>query len=150
MTKNWKNIQLKKTKTTQLTYPEAFRFVWWVTFDLLDPDPETDPLTLLNPDPIRILIRNTGLFFWFFLYNLESLVTTTHSEWELWCECKLVFCNGKKYLPPVRFHCMAEVSKIEPGTVVILALAVEALTTQLDLIHDNIFYHRDFPFNTFF
>ncbi len=30
-------------------------------FALLDPDPDTDPLTWLNPDPIRIRIRNTGL-----------------------------------------------------------------------------------------
>ncbi len=30
----------------------------------------------------------------------------------------------------------------EPGTVAILALAVEARTTQLDLIHDNIFSHH--------
>jgi hypothetical protein len=30
----------------------------WVIFALLDPDP--DPLTRLNPDPIRIRIRNPG------------------------------------------------------------------------------------------
>ncbi len=30
----------------------------WVTFALLDPDPDTDPLTWLIPDPIRI--RNTA------------------------------------------------------------------------------------------
>ncbi len=30
----------------------------WVIFALLDPDP--DPLTRLNPDPIGIRIRNPG------------------------------------------------------------------------------------------
>jgi hypothetical protein len=33
----------------------------WVIFALLDPDPDMDPLTWLNPDPIRIRIRNTDV-----------------------------------------------------------------------------------------
>ncbi len=48
----WKqNIQhLKKWNLS------TFFFV----FALLDPDPDSDPGTPLNPDPIRIRIHNTG------------------------------------------------------------------------------------------
>ncbi len=39
-----------------------FFLLLWVIFALLDPDPNTDPdpLTRLNPDPVRIRICNPG------------------------------------------------------------------------------------------
>ncbi len=49
-----------------------FLLLW--DFALLDPDPDTDPLTRLNPDPIqiRIRIRNPDFHFliWFFIFSL--------------------------------------------------------------------------------
>jgi hypothetical protein len=37
-----------------------FFLLLWVIFALLDLDPDPDPLTRLNPDPIGIRIRNPG------------------------------------------------------------------------------------------
>jgi hypothetical protein len=43
-----------------LKFINLFSFFWGVIFALLDPN--TDPGTQLNPDPIRIRIHNTGTY----------------------------------------------------------------------------------------
>jgi hypothetical protein len=50
----------KRTSSTSKKHEIlSFFLILWVNLALLDPD--TDPLTRLNMDPIRIRIRNTAL-----------------------------------------------------------------------------------------
>jgi hypothetical protein len=47
----------------QFTFPLYFlwvSFALWIRNHIPYPDPDTDPLTWLNPDPIWIRIRNTS------------------------------------------------------------------------------------------
>ncbi len=55
------------------------KFLLWVIFALLDPNP--DPLTRLNPDPIRIRIRNPDGDSVSILRRVWKMFT--HSHWKL-------------------------------------------------------------------
>ncbi len=61
MTKNWEKFTAKKYKFFKFFFYFCGSFLSsWIRIRI--PNPDTDPLSWLNPDPIQIRIRNTGLW----------------------------------------------------------------------------------------
>ncbi len=64
---------LQPSKRISSTYKHKFLknvLFLWVIFALLDPDPDTDPLTWLNPDPIQLWIRVRKLLITIQVYTI--------------------------------------------------------------------------------
>ncbi len=66
----------------------------WVIFDLLDPY----PLTCLNPDPIRIRIRNTGERAWTAPVRVHSCCNSFSKSFSRRKDFSIVFQNHKSLL----------------------------------------------------
>ncbi len=70
----------------------------WVTLALLDPDP--NPLTRLNPDPIRIQIRNPVCRYVHIKHSLEQIYIRKFLHLVVISQCSVTVCCPDVMLPP--------------------------------------------------